>query len=175
MNPTKHDMAAIVRHGLTAGGGAGLATADSPEMQLISVLATLAGIIWSIIEKRRKYPSDGGGGVLPLALCIGAFSLLIGPGCTTTGTWPTHDQTCATAQVAYAVYMAIIEADEKPSATQIQAAQAAAAFLLAYCGAQPDDTTVDPGAATDQPAQARCRPGPWPVDGNGVIRLKWPM
>jgi len=172
MNPTKHDIAAIVRHSLTAGGGAGLATSESPEMQLISVLATLAGLIWAIIEKRNKYPPGGGGGAVPVALCLVGACLLVG-GCTTTGQWPTHDQTCATAQVAYAVYMAIIEADEKPSDTQIQAAQAAAAFLLAYCGAQPDETEVDP-VVVDQADRARPR-RPWRVDQNGVIKLKWPM
>ena len=46
----------------------------------------------------------------------------------------THEDVCAMATTAYAVYLAIIYSDGKPSEDQIAAAQAAAIVLQAQCG-----------------------------------------
>lgn len=44
------------RHLLTFIGGAGVAASDSEIGQVASALATIVGIVWSVIEKRRAAP-----------------------------------------------------------------------------------------------------------------------
>lgn len=63
--------------------------------------------------------------LLPL-LC--AAALLVG--CKTV----TKEDACAAAVSAYTIYLAVINADGKPSNDQILAAQAAAAVLTQQCG-----------------------------------------
>jgi hypothetical protein len=64
--------------------------------------------------------------ILPLL----AGLLVLAAGCKTV----TKEDVCATAQSAYTIYLAIINADGKPSNDQILAAQAAAAILTQQCG-----------------------------------------
>jgi hypothetical protein len=47
-------LAALVRHGLTAAGGAGFVVSDDALSSIVSGLVTLAGIAWSIYEKRTQ-------------------------------------------------------------------------------------------------------------------------
>jgi len=44
---------ALLRHGLTAAGGAGLASGTELD-QGVGAALTLAGIVWSIIEKKKQ-------------------------------------------------------------------------------------------------------------------------
>ena len=66
----------------------------------------------------------------PLPALLAALALA---GCTTFN----KADACATAQTAYSVYLAIINADGQPSKDQILAAQAAAAVLQQQCGWTP--------------------------------------
>ena len=45
-------IAGIVRHVLTLLGGAGFVVADDVVMQVVSALAAIAGVVWSIVYKR---------------------------------------------------------------------------------------------------------------------------
>jgi hypothetical protein len=47
-------LTALIRHGLTAAGGAGFAVSDDALSSIVSGLVTLAGIAWSIYEKRMQ-------------------------------------------------------------------------------------------------------------------------
>jgi hypothetical protein len=83
-----------LRHGLTFTGGLLLSGAnfeDGGVREILGLVLTLAGVIWSVIEKSRRPgsataagPQSGGGpgaGIVPLLLC-GLFGLLlIGLGC----------------------------------------------------------------------------------------------
>ena len=75
----------VIRHTLTAAGGAGLVTSQETLLQLVSALATIIGIVWSFIEKRKAgggppaYPPPAGGAVAALGLLLGG-SLLVGCG-----------------------------------------------------------------------------------------------
>lgn len=55
MKPTTASIAgSITRHAMTAGGVAGVATAPDLAIQILSLLITLAGLVWSIVEKLRR-------------------------------------------------------------------------------------------------------------------------
>lgn len=72
-----------------------------------------------------------------LLTAIAAIGLMF-TGCQTTPNI-TKEDVCAIATTAYAVYLAIINADGKPSDDQIAAAQAAALILQMQCGWQPPE------------------------------------
>jgi len=46
-------VAAVVRHVLTAAGGAGYMASDETVSQASSAVLFLVGLVWSIIQKRR--------------------------------------------------------------------------------------------------------------------------
>lgn len=64
-------------------------------------------------------------------------------GCSTTQ----RTETCQTAQAALATYLAVVQAGGTPSASEIQIAAGATAFLTAYCG------WTSPGAGTRSAGQ----------------------
>lgn len=66
-------------------------------------------------------------------LTLLAAGLILLPGCSTVPEI-NHDDACAMAITAYAVYLAIIYSDGKPSEDQIAAARAAAIILQTQCG-----------------------------------------
>lgn len=86
----------------------------------------------------------------PLLAIIAALALA---GCTTFN----KQDACTAAQSAYSVYLAVINADGKPSQDQILAAKAAAAVLQSQCGWTP------PAAQKGMRAKPGVR-----VDGNMV-------
>lgn len=47
-------LAGLLRHLLTASGGAGLAISDNDIIQILSALATIGGILWSLYNKRSQ-------------------------------------------------------------------------------------------------------------------------
>ena len=49
-------LAGVIRHLLTAAGGAGLFS-DNDVTQIASGLAALGGIIWSVVDKRSRASS----------------------------------------------------------------------------------------------------------------------
>lgn len=66
-------------------------------------------------------------------LTIAAALGLLASGCETTPKL-TKEDVCSIATTAYAIYLAVINSDGKPSDDQIAAAQAAAVVLQAQCG-----------------------------------------
>jgi hypothetical protein len=70
----------LIRHGLTAGGGAGFALSSDELQQFLSGLITLLGIIWSIIEKRKSAAPKPPTGTVAAAAALGLV-LLGGFGC----------------------------------------------------------------------------------------------
>lgn len=84
----KDDVQALVRHGLTAGGGAGFVASSDDLVKLVSALATIFGILWSLWEKRQRPPGPTAGAVLgdaptKLMLFLLLPLLALFPGCTT--------------------------------------------------------------------------------------------
>lgn len=49
----KEVLAGILRHVLTAAGGAGMVVADDEIQMVAAGLITLGGLVWSVIQKRR--------------------------------------------------------------------------------------------------------------------------
>lgn len=47
-------LAALIRHGLTAIGGAGFVASDTEVEQIVTAAMTLIGFAWSIYEKRQQ-------------------------------------------------------------------------------------------------------------------------
>lgn len=83
MNGNTNSIAgAVARHGLTAGGVAGLVNAQDDILKFVSLLVTVIGLGWSIYEKLTRKPSGNptnGVNLIPfaaglLALCIGCAS-----------------------------------------------------------------------------------------------------
>jgi hypothetical protein len=58
INYTRAIAASLTRHVLTAGGVAGVATSHDDVVRFISVLVTLGGLVWSIIEKLNRPPGS---------------------------------------------------------------------------------------------------------------------
>jgi hypothetical protein len=105
-----------------------------------------------------------------LIVCAIGLSIALFSGCTTVDGEPVIDkeQACLAASTAYAIYLAVINADGKPSQDQIAAAQAAAIVLETMCGwtAPPAEETPAPEPAT---RAAKLPPKPAkPVDAYGV-------
>lgn len=53
----KDDIQAVLRHGMTAGGGAGFAASHDEIVQLLSAFVAFIGLVWSIWEKRQRPPT----------------------------------------------------------------------------------------------------------------------
>lgn len=70
----------LIRHVLTVGGGAGFALSGDDVQQFLSAIITLAGIVWSIIEKRKSDAPKPPSGTVAAAAAIGLV-LLGGFGC----------------------------------------------------------------------------------------------
>ena len=54
MNTTNQIAGSLARHTLTAGGAAGLVAAQDDLVRLASLVVTVIGLIWSIVEKLRR-------------------------------------------------------------------------------------------------------------------------
>jgi outer membrane murein-binding lipoprotein Lpp len=80
---------------------------------------------------------------------LALLAALVLAGCTTFQ----KQDACVAAQTAYSVYLAVINADGKPSQDQIVAAQAAAAVLQSQCGWTPPEAQkgmrAKPGVRVD--------------------------
>lgn len=95
MNNTNAIAGSLTRHTLTAGGVAGLVSAQDDLLRLLSLIITTIGLVWSIYEKIRRpqAPPPGGNGAATLLLLAG--SALAWTGCahfTTTQTDTSYEQ-----------------------------------------------------------------------------------
>lgn len=77
MNDSTNSVAgSLARHTMTAGGAATLVSSQNEIIQAISLLITLLGLIWSIVEKFKRQPpppsssSSSSSSNLVLALCL---------------------------------------------------------------------------------------------------------
>jgi len=107
----------LVRHVLTFAGGTLLANglaSESEVTDLVGAVITIVGVVWSIIEKRNRVATGGGGpaAVGLLVCCLGAVWLLQS-GCSTTGLYKVVASTELMVDKSMSVFAEYVVAAEK--------------------------------------------------------------